>query len=65
MPQRIICSKCSAVLYEGMEVIQPIDILVQYNSICPNCGKKLNFELGKVAIALNKVVILEASAQVR
>jgi RNase P subunit RPR2 len=43
MPQRIICSGCSYVLYEGSVFSPPVEVIQQYNCTCPNCGRKLSF----------------------
>jgi ribosomal protein S27AE len=44
VPQRIICSNCGFLLYSGFELKPPEEIIQQKNGVCPNCGKKLNFE---------------------
>jgi ribosomal protein S27AE len=43
LPQRILCEKCGAVLYEGMELTPPDEIVQRYDGKCPKCGKKLSF----------------------
>ncbi|MEM3507619.1 MAG: hypothetical protein QXT31_08235 [Candidatus Bathyarchaeia archaeon] len=43
MPQKIFCKDCGTILYSGEEVESPISIIQKYNSLCPNCKKKLNF----------------------
>jgi len=43
MPQQIICQKCGAVLYEGIELKPPDEIIQDYDGKCPKCGKKLSF----------------------
>lgn len=43
MPQRVLCSKCGAVLYEGVELTPPDEIVQRFNGKCPKCGKKLSF----------------------
>jgi RNase P subunit RPR2 len=42
MPQRVICHGCSHVLYEGLELRPPDEIIQQYNGVCPKCGRKLS-----------------------
>jgi len=42
LPQRVICSKCSHVLYEGSDLKPPDEILQQHDGKCPKCGKKLS-----------------------
>jgi len=60
VPQRVVCSKCKAVLYESYEVIEPVDILSRYNSMCPNCGKRLEFDIDRVKISLFNPKVVEA-----
>ncbi|MEM2922715.1 MAG: hypothetical protein QXF26_10430 [Candidatus Bathyarchaeia archaeon] len=60
MPQKILCSKCGVVLYEGYEVIEPVDILSRYNSTCPNCGRKMEYEVDKIKITLFDPKVVEA-----
>jgi len=43
VPQRVICQKCGAVLYEGIELKPPDEIIQGYDGKCPKCGKKLSF----------------------
>jgi len=43
MPQRVLCQKCGFVLYEGIELTPPDEIVQRFNGKCPNCGKKLLF----------------------
>jgi DNA-directed RNA polymerase subunit M/transcription elongation factor TFIIS len=44
LPQRIFCGKCKNILYEDdIDVIEPNQIILKYDGVCPNCGKKLNF----------------------
>jgi hypothetical protein len=42
LTQRVVCQQCGFVLYEGAELKPPDEILHQYNSKCPKCGKKLS-----------------------
>jgi len=42
MPQRVICSDCSYLLYEGLDFCPPVEIIQQYACICPKCGKNLS-----------------------
>jgi RNase P subunit RPR2 len=41
MPQRVMCSECAYVLYEGDILRSPQDIAKRYEGRCPSCGKKL------------------------
>ena len=43
MPQRVICQKCGALLYEGIELKPPDEIIQGHDGKCPTCGKKLSF----------------------
>ncbi|MFB0514525.1 MAG: hypothetical protein ACETVQ_03005 [Candidatus Bathyarchaeia archaeon] len=43
MPQRILCEKCGAILFEGMELTPPDEIVQRYDGKCPKCGRKLSF----------------------
>ncbi len=52
MPQKILCSQCNTILYEGYEAIEPIEIISRYNSKCPKCGKPLKFNYEKVEVYL-------------
>jgi len=42
MPQRAICQNCGALLYEGVDLKPPDEIIQQYDGKCPKCGKKLS-----------------------
>lgn len=55
LPQRILCEKCGAVLYEGMESISPYEIIKGYGGRCPRCGEELSsvptdFEVKEIAV---------------
>jgi ribosomal protein S27AE len=50
MPQRILCEKCGAILYEGMELTPPDEIVQRYDGKCPKCGNKLSFSPINVGI---------------
>jgi RNase P subunit RPR2 len=50
MPQRVICQKCGTILYEGIELIAPEEIVQRLDGICPKCGKKLSFNPENVTI---------------
>ena len=43
VPQRVVCNKCSVLLYEGEEIRPPNDVVLDYDGRCPNCGMKLSF----------------------
>jgi DNA-directed RNA polymerase subunit RPC12/RpoP len=42
MPQRVVCHDCKQVLYEGVELRPPDEIIQQYGGKCPKCGRKLS-----------------------
>ena len=50
MPQHIICSECGHKLYNGLEVKQPVEIILQYNGKCPKCDKSLEYDLNKIQL---------------
>lgn len=50
MPQRILCSKCGEVLYEGDLLKSPQDVIKKFEGKCPNCGKDLSFETDGVNV---------------
>lgn len=50
MPQKIICEACGSILYHGLELETPTEIIQRHNGICPQCKKKLDFATEKVKI---------------
>jgi len=50
MPQRVICSECAHVLYEGDNLRSPQDIAKKYEGRCPSCGKILKASMESVSI---------------
>ncbi|MGD0646189.1 MAG: hypothetical protein ABSA75_14905 [Candidatus Bathyarchaeia archaeon] len=42
MPQRVICHGCNHVLYEGVELKPPDEIISQNGGKCPECNRKLS-----------------------
>lgn len=50
MPQKILCAECGSILYHGLELETPNEIIQRHNGICPQCKKKLLFETEKVRI---------------
>ena len=55
MPQKIICSECGEIFYEGTELKPPEEIMQRLKGICPTCGKSLNFDPKKVDIQASKL----------
>lgn len=43
MPQKIVCSGCGHILYEGEILKSPQDIVKKYAGRCPRCNKSLSF----------------------
>jgi RNase P subunit RPR2 len=54
MPQRIICSKCGDILYEGDLLKSVQDVIKKFEGRCPSCGKELDFEVDKIFIKANE-----------
>jgi len=50
LPQRIACGNCGAILYSGLELESPMEIMQRYNGICPKCRKRLNFDTETIKI---------------
>lgn len=50
MPQRVTCSECNNVLYEGDILKSPQDIIKKLDGRCPKCNRKLDFSTGGVII---------------
>lgn len=42
LPQAIRCGKCRSILYEGMELKSPFEIIELYEGKCPKCSKRLS-----------------------
>jgi len=51
MPQRITCSGCGKVLYEGELLKSPQDIIKKFDGRCPHCNKELKFDSDKVEVS--------------
>lgn len=43
MPQKVTCSECNYLLYEGDILRSPQDIIKKYDGRCPKCNRKLGF----------------------
>ena len=50
MPQRMLCSKCKEVLYEGDLLKSPQDIIKKFEGKCPKCSKDLAFLTDAVVV---------------
>jgi RNase P subunit RPR2 len=51
LPQKIFCTECGSILYNGLELETPTEIIQRHNGICPQCKKKLEFDTERVKIA--------------
>jgi len=54
MPQKIFCVECGSILYHGLELETPNEVIQRHNGTCPQCKRKLDFETEKVRIAPNE-----------
>ena len=54
MPQRVLCEKCGHILYEGIDLTPPDELVQRFNGKCPSCGKKLLFNPNNVAVKPSK-----------
>ena len=50
MPQNIVCSKCGAQLYNGLELESPTEIIQRNGGFCPKCRGELDFKIDNVKI---------------
>lgn len=50
MPQKVTCSECNYLLYEGEILKSPQDIIKKFDGRCPKCNKKLGFSSSGVVI---------------
>jgi RNase P subunit RPR2 len=50
VPQRVFCDRCGVVLYDGLELRPPSEVLRHYNGTCPGCEKTLSYDVEKVRI---------------
>jgi len=50
MPQKVMCSECAHVLYEGDILRSPQDIAKRLGGRCPSCGKILKFSFKSLSI---------------
>jgi DNA-directed RNA polymerase subunit RPC12/RpoP len=41
LPQKVICQDCGAILYEGLNLKPPDEIILKHDGKCPKCGNKL------------------------
>jgi hypothetical protein len=50
LPQKIVCSGCKEVLYEGELLKSPQDVIKKYEGHCPKCKKELRFSTDGVVV---------------
>jgi phage FluMu protein Com len=50
MPQKINCSNCGKMLYEGEILKSPQDVIKKFDGTCPNCKIKLKFNAENVKV---------------
>jgi len=43
MPQKVVCSRCGYILYEGDALKSPQEIIRKHEGRCPGCNRKLCF----------------------
>jgi ribosomal protein S27AE len=55
VPQRVSCSQCGYVLFEGLELTPPDEIIQRFDGRCPKCGKKLSFEHGQGHVEIKPI----------
>jgi len=53
MPQQVVCDECGEILYKGIELKPPDEIIQLHNGRCPKCGKKLSYMPIKVDVKPN------------
>ena len=54
MPQRTLCKECGEVLYVGLLLKSPRDVVKQFEGKCPKCEKDLAFEADAVTVKSSK-----------
>jgi DNA-directed RNA polymerase subunit RPC12/RpoP len=47
----VVCAGCGTVLYDGLDLRPPDEIIQEYNGKCPKCGKKLSFAPKKIDVS--------------
>jgi len=53
MPQKVTCSECNYLLYEGDILKSPQDIIKKYDGHCPKCNRELGVGGANVRIYPN------------
>jgi hypothetical protein len=50
MPMKVLYEKCGFLLYAGLDVKPPYEIVQEYNGRCPNCAKRLHHKPKNIEI---------------
>ena len=50
MPQVAMCKGCGYLLYKGLELKSAEEIIQMAGGRCPNCGRKLSFNIEDVEV---------------
>jgi hypothetical protein len=43
MPLEVVCNGCGEILFKGLELRPPDEIIQIHDGKCPKCGRKLSF----------------------
>ncbi len=54
MPEKIVCKNCGYVLYEGLDLIPPIEVFKRVNGRCPSCNAPLLQAPADIRYSLHK-----------
>jgi hypothetical protein len=50
MPMKVFCENCRFLLYTGLDVKAPHEIVLEHNGRCPNCAKRLHHKPRNIEI---------------
>jgi len=50
LPQKVVCEKCGFILYEGVDLKPPDEIIQEHDGKCPKCGNKISYIPKKVEV---------------
>ena len=64
MPMRVLCEKCGFLLYEGLDVKTPYEIVQSHDGKCPKCAKRLRHLPKSVEIKPLQSVIMRSTTKV-
>ncbi len=51
MPQVAVCKGCNYIIYKGVELKSAEEIIQMVGGKCPNCGRKLSFNIDDIEIS--------------